>query len=398
MHPVDVGMAKVAGGAQKFCRQIGSRAFLSIRIAAAGALCLTTGCSGFFVYPGDTSSSTGTTSTGDYVYVANASTSNLAGFAVGTGSLTALANSPYALSVSPTALAINPANTLLFVAGGDAIYAYSIQSTGALSILNSGSPVAAATVQSMVVSPDGQWLLALDKSAAAIDEYQIDSSNGGLTPHIVSFSVSGAVSHAIAISPNAEFVFAALGTGGELVFPFNTANGTLSTPTSFTPPAATSDNALAVDPNSTYLYVARSSGSTGGGLVVYTINGGALSQVSGSPYAAGSQPASEVSVVVNKAGTDAYIANYTDGTISGYSIASGGQLTALSGSPYSAGSLVDALAVDNSGDYLLATAQNGSPDLALYSFDATTAGKLDLAASSTTGTDPTEAVAIAATH
>jgi len=59
---------------------------------------------------------------------------------------------------------------------------------------------------------------------------------------------------------------------------------------------------------------------------------------------------------------------------------------------------VTALSLDNSGNYLLSLAQGGSPDLALYSFDATTTGKLNLAASTATGTDPTLAVAVAATH
>lgn len=357
------------------------------------ALALTTGCGNFFVYPGSTGTG-GTSTTGDYVYVANANTSNLAGFAVGSGSLTAVANSPYALTVSPTAVAINPANTLLYVAGGAAIYAYAIQSTGALSILSSGSPVAAATVASMDISPDGQWLIALDRNPGVIDEYKINASTGTLTAQTASYSAIGTVvPQAIKISPNAQLVFAALGTAGDLALPFNTASGAISTGTQFPLTGNQSDNALAVDPTSTYLYIARS--GTNGGLAVDTISGGALSPVSSSPFAAGTQP---FSVTLNKAGTDVYVANRSDGTISGFSIGSLGALTALTGSPYSAGSLVTALAVDNSGSYLLAAAANGAPDLALYSYDATTAGKLDLAASTATGTDPTQATAIAATH
>lgn len=367
------------------------------RLLSIAALISTAGCGSFFVYPGSTGTGSGASSTADYVYVANASTSNLAGFAVGSGSLTAVANSPYALSISPTALAISPANTILYVAGGTSIYAYSIQSNGALSALNGGSPVATVTVASMDVSPDGQWLIALDSAIGVIDEYKINSSTGALTAQNTTYSAAGTVvPQAIKVSPNAQFVFAALGTAGDLTFPFDTGTGALSTPTQLVPPAGTSDNALAVDPNSVYVYIARS--GTGGGLAVYAINGGSLSAVAGSPFAASTQPASEKSVVLNKAGTDVYVANYNDSTISGFSIGSGGVLTALSGSPYSAGSLVTALAIDNSGDYLLAAAANGSPDLALYSFDATTSGKLNLSASTATGTDPTDAAAIAATH
>jgi 6-phosphogluconolactonase len=105
-------------------------------------------------------------------------------------------------------------------------------------------------------------------------------------------------------------------------------------------------------------------------------------------------------VVVNNAGTNVYVANQIDGTISGYSVGSSGTLTALSGSPYTSGSLVDALALDNSKNYLLATARNSSSDLTMYSFDSAVPGKLDPSTTAATGggTEPAGAVAIAATH
>ena len=110
------------------------------RLAAALGmlgLALTTGCPGFFVYPGSINGGGGST-TGNYVYVANASASSVAGFAIGTGTLTALPGSPYALGYSPATMVINPANTILFVGSGNLIYAYAIQSNGSLSLLTSG--------------------------------------------------------------------------------------------------------------------------------------------------------------------------------------------------------------------------------------------------------------------
>jgi 6-phosphogluconolactonase (cycloisomerase 2 family) len=93
-----------------------------------------------------------------------------------------------------------------------------------------------------------------------------------------------------------------------------------------------------------------------------------------------------------------YVANQLDSTISGYSIASAGTATATSGSPYSTVSGPTALAIDNTGKYLLAISHAGSPDLSLFSFDTTITGKLDLVSSTSTGTDPTGPIAIAATH
>ena len=379
------------------------------RIAAAlGILALgwTTGCAGFWVYPGSTNGSS-TTPTNDYVYIANAytttttTTMTLAGFAVGTGTLTAVQGSPYTLPFSPTAVAVNPANSILFVGGNAAIYAFAINSsTGVLSALNSGAAVGYAAVASMDISPDGQWLFALDQNNISLEEFQINSSTGVLTqdtpityPAPQSATV---VAHAVKFAPNGNYLFLALGTAGDVVYPFNTSSGALSVPLSLSLGAASnnSDNALAVSPDSTRLFIARS--GPAGGLAVYTIgSGGALTSVSGSPFNAGTQP---YSVAVNTAGTDVYVANRGGNTISGFSIASGGSLTVLSGSPYQSGTAVTALAVDSSGDYLLAAANGGSPDLTMYSYDSATAGKLDFATSAPTGTDPTGPVAIAATH
>jgi 6-phosphogluconolactonase len=367
-------------------------------VAAVGlGLSMTTGCAGFFVYPG--SSGNGSGSSGNYVYVANSTTGSnstvgsLAGFTVGTGTLTAVTNSPYALSFVPTAVAVNPANTIVFVAGNSSIYAFSIGTGGSLTALNSGSAVGNADVSSMDISPDGQWLLALDGIGAWVDEFQINSTTGVLTQEPVTlYSISGGGTvhpMAIKVAPNGQMVFAALGTAGDLEFTFNTSTGALASNLQITFTTTTSDNALAVSPDSAYLYIARS--GTNGGLAMYSI--GTLTPVSGSPFAAGNDP---FSLVVNHAGTDVYVANQLDSTISGYSV-SGGTLTSL-GAAYTSGSSVDALVIDRTGDYLLAVARGGSPDLTMYSFDSGIAGKLDLSTASATGVDPAGPVAIALTH
>jgi len=360
------------------------------------ALTLAMGCAGFFVYPGSLNNSSG--ASGDYVYVADATTQTLAGFAIGTGTLTAVTNSPYSLSIVPTAVAVNPADTIVFAAGNSSIYAFAIESGGGLSELNNGSPVGYANVKSMDISPDGQWLLVLDGNGTTVDEFQINSSTGLLTQMTgACYTVTGAtvLPTAIKIAPNGELVFIALGTAGDLVYTFTTSSGALASSQQLSlPTTTTSDNALAVSPNSSYLYIARS--GTDGGLAAYSIGtNGALAPVSGSSFAAGNQP---FSVVVNNAGTDVYVANQLDSTISGYSVASDGTLTALADSPYTAGSSVTALAVERTGDYLLAAARGGSPDLAMYSFDSGIAGKLDLSTTTATGTDPTMPVALATTH
>ncbi len=376
------------------------------------ALCLTTGCAGFFVYPGSTTGGTGTTGSGDYVYVANATTGTLAAFEVGTGTLTPVSGSPYVLDFVPTAVAVNPANSIVFVAGSNGTYgyvnSYSIGTGGVLTLLMSNNTGAAGEV-SIDISPDGDWLVGLDSngpsvSEVIVDEYAINSSTGQLTLQTNTggvYTYTGSqiptiVPRAIKFAANEEEVLVAAGTAGDLVFPFS--GGTFSAPQvlNLGTASTTSDNAIAVSSGSSYLYIARS--GTNGGLAVYTIgSGGVLSEISGSPLAAGDQP---FSVVLNKAGTDAYVANQLDSTISGYSVASNGAVAVLSPATYTTPSAPRALAVDNSGDYLFAIANGGSPDLSMYSYDATTLGKLDFVTSTATGTGTSGegAVAIAATH
>ncbi|MEO8737456.1 MAG: beta-propeller fold lactonase family protein [Edaphobacter sp.] len=354
-----------------------------------------TGCSGFFVPvvpvpPG---------SAGNYAYVANAVTGTLSGFTVGTRTLTAVPNSPVTLGFSPVAMVMTPNNQFLYVATLGNINVYTVNSNGSLTGATGGTGVAIANVVSMDVSPDGNWLLALDGTSlqAQIDLFKIDGSTGALASvQTARYPIPNAVlvPTMLRVSPNGALVFAAMGPGGDAVFTFDTTAGALVNSQLLSVAKTTSDNGLAMDSASAKLYVARS--GTGGGVRVFSIGtGGALNEITGSPFDSGGQA---YTVTLDKTGAYAYAANRANGTIYGYSIGTGGALTALGGSPYTSGTQVTSLGVDNSGKYLLAAAAGGSPDLSMYSFDTATPGKLILATSTATGTDPTGAVAVALTH
>jgi 6-phosphogluconolactonase len=347
------------------------------------------GCN-FFVDPTST-----TSSSSDLIYVANATTATLSGFSVGTGTMTAVSGTPLSLAYVPQALVVTRPNTFLYVAGPSAIYLYTVGTDG---VLTAGGAVVYSDVVSLDVSPDGNWLVGLDAASELIDIWKINTSTGALTTEAsASYTVSSAtvVPRMIRFAPSGSYIFAALGTGGDVVFTFNSSTGAAASSQILSlGSTTTSDNALAVDSTSTTLYIARS--GTHSGVAVYTIGTtGALAAVTGSPFPAGTAP---YAVAIDSTGSYVYAANRTDGTISGFSIGTGSILTALSSSPYTSGSLVTALATDNSDKYLFAIANGGSPDLTMYSFDSTTSGKLDTAAAATTGTDPTGAIAIAATH
>ncbi|HEY6413631.1 MAG TPA: beta-propeller fold lactonase family protein [Edaphobacter sp.] len=364
-------------------------------VAAVSAL---TGCSGFFVAPDNGGGGGGGATTGNRAYVANSASKTIAGFTVGTGTLTAVPNSPVSLGYSPVAAVATPTNSFLYVAGPGAIYVYTINADGSLTSSSAGAAVAILNVAALDVSPDGSWLFGLDTTTTVIDQFQINKSTGALTSVAATpYTVTNAVvaPKDIRVAPNGALVFAALGTGGDVVFTFNTTTGALVSSQVLAPPSVTSsDNGLAIDSTTTYLYIARS--GTGGGLAVFGIGAaGALKSVTGSPFATGTGPNA---VVLDSTGKYVYVANRTDGNISGFTIGTAGALTTLTGSPYASGTQVTSLGIDKSGKYLLAAAFGGSPDLSMYSFDAVTAGKLILATSTATGTGTTGAIAVALTH
>jgi 6-phosphogluconolactonase len=375
------------------------------------------GCGGFFVP--QTNSGGGGTNTGDYLYVANGNDTFFAGFGVAsTGALSVLNGSPYNNSVAAASLAVTPANTFLYAGTTAGIFVYGINSNGSITVQNDGSVAADDMVATaMQVDSTGNYLLAVGISTAqqvqAIGIYTIDTSTGLLT------AVAGSplalytgnastptvvVPTGLLITPNNSYVYASLGALGVQVLTLGS-GGALSagaTPTllfPFSKSTSPVDQGIASDPNSQFLFVAE----TNTGLRVLSIgSGGSLSETSGSPYAVGTGPRA---VSLDATGSYVYVANFGSNNISAFTLtAASGKLTAVAGSPFSSGGLQPiGIVNDNSKQFVavINSGQNGSggnSDLQMFKFDATVNGKLDPVATATTGTDPTQPAAIAATH
>jgi 6-phosphogluconolactonase len=352
-----------------------------------------TGCGQFF--PPITTGGGGTTS-GAYVYVGNNNTASIAGFSISSTALNVLSNSPYLLGVSPSALAITPSNTFLYVsslAGG--IYAYSIGTNGALTIANGGSAVVSGVSPSAIqVDATGNWLIAVDATPMAY-VFAINTSTGTLTSAGSVALTAGSPTY-MTITPNNSFVYVSLGTGGVAILTFNGTTGVLTNNNLVLKPKQTVDAVQGViaNPTSTYLYV----GETGiNGLRVLSINAttGALTELSGSPYTVGTGPSA---VLIDSTGSYLYVANRASNTISAFLASSSGALTQISGSPFTTGVNPISLAEDNTHTYIAVACAGGSPDLQVFKIDTTTPGALDTFQSATTGTDPTNALAVVAAH
>lgn len=350
------------------------------------------GCGKFFVP--QTSSGGGGTNTGNYLYAANVTTSSIAGFAVGTSALSVVSGSPYSLAAAPTALAVTPSGTFLYALspGAAAIYAYSIGTGGALTLINNGSPVVSELLAGAIqIDPTGNWLVAVDLTPTAY-LYSINTSTGALTSE-GSIPLDAGTPNQIVFTPNDSFVYVSLGTGGVDILSFNSSTGALSGPSGKLAPLATvnADLGLAVDPASKYLFVTETGEN---GVRVLTIGtAGALKENSGSPYSTGLGPSS---VLVDSTGSYVYVANKTANNISAFLLSTTGGLTAISGSPFTTGTTPVALAEDVGDTHIAVVCSGGSPDMQVFTISTTTPGALTAFATATTGTDPTGAVAIAA--
>ena len=113
---------------------------------------------------------------------------------------------------------------------------------------------------------------------------------------------------------------------------------------------------VAVDPTGGFLYVTNETygSSDDGSVSAYAINpsNGALTQVNGSPFATGIQPAG---IAITPSGAFAYVANNSSHSVSGYAIAGDGSLTPLYGSPYNVGQFPVDIAIDPTGAFLYVT-------------------------------------------
>ena len=350
------------------------------------------GCGKFFV---PENSGGGGTGSNAYIYVANNNTANIAGFSIASSGLTTLSNSPYGLGVSPSALAITPGNTFVYassLAGG--IFAYTVGTGGALTVANSGSAVVSGISPVAIgVDTTGKWLIAVDPTPAAY-VFAINTSDGTLTSQ-GSVPLSTGSPYRLAIAPNNSLVYVSLGTGGVAILTFNATTGVLTNTNQVLKPkqSLAADQGLAVNPTSTYLYVAET--GVNGVRVLSIGTNGALTEVTGSPYSTGTGPSA---VFIDSTGSYLYVTNRAANSVSAFLSSSSGALTAIKGSPFATGTNPIGIAEDNTHTYISVVCAGGGPDLQVFKLDTTTPGALDNFKTSSTGTDPTNALAIVAAN
>jgi hypothetical protein len=377
------------------------------------------GCGDFWQAPSGSGGGGGTTpttlSSGDF-YVLNQTTKQIVAYYINAGSLTTIGS--YSLTAAPYAIAIAPGNGFLYVSTVTGIFLYTIDpSTGALTIGNGGAAISSDVAGAMAVDTSGLWLIDAETGLSGgviMNAISITSSGtlNSTTEESETYTVANASVQQMALSGDDANIFLAAGEGGTLVIPFNSANtNPLATTASTiaTTVSGASSLSVAVDPGTTpaLFYIGETeASSSSGGLRAFnysSLGTGSVTEIAGSPYSAGGL--APHAILPEATGSYLYVASgqgaTSDGVLQGFNITTNvsGSVTTYtlsSISTVSTGIQPAGLAEDSLGNFVLAVSSGGSYDFEAYIFDTTTLGKLDSTITSTTGTDPTGAVAVAA--
>ena len=289
-------------------------------IAVVSVLPIFTGCSDFF--PPINGGGSGGGSTSNRVYVANQAANSIGGFAIGTGTLAAVNNSPLATSYKPLSMVVTPNNALLYVGSATGgIFVYFINSDGSLTTPSTGSQPAGVFAArhgcfaGRTVADCARWH---DAAARHLSDQCIDgcADFGECSNDLLHELRNMAAQRRARLSGwHADLCCARHSRRCRLHLQYQRPGlrpaarvSALETHKLVTTGLRSVRPAIS--------YIARS--GTNGGVAVYSIGSGAsLTPVTGSPFAAGS---GTFSVALDSTGTYVYAANRTDNTISGYTI------------------------------------------------------------------------------
>jgi len=305
---------------------------------------------------GSVSGSTVLTVTGLRVaYVVNTASNNISGYRIdaGSGTLSAMANIPFATGVNPVSMAVAPSGQFTYVAnsGSNDVSAFSINATtGALTPVP-GSPFAAGTSPSSVtVDPSGKFVYVANSESHNVSAYTINASTGVLTKVAGSPFAAGSGPQSVQVDPSGKFAFVAnMNSSSVSSYTIDSTTGALALTS--TVAGVTTPVSLTIDPLGRFAYVVNS-GS--GDVSAYTIDAasGVLTGIAGS-FATGTNPSA---MTIDHSGTFAYVVNSFTNDIATYNIDTGtGALTSV-GSPVSAGVSPNAITLDPTGNFLYATA------------------------------------------
>jgi 6-phosphogluconolactonase (cycloisomerase 2 family) len=318
-----------------------------------------------------------------FVYVTNQNADTVSGYEINAvGALTPVPGSSFATGNEPWDVVVNPAGKFIYVADLGVnnmmpgyVSAYKINpGNGSLSSV-AGSPFPAGDGPiNIAINPKGTFAYATNVWDNTISGYTINAATGALTTIAGSPFVAGINPRGIVVDLTGRFVYEtnvnADNPSTVSGYSINPANGALTQLAGSPWTAGSGPIWDAVNHTNNFLYVTDFSSNDVYG---YAINhaSGALTPVAGSPWMAGGiEP-----VGVALKGKFAFVADQNPGgtgAVSAFTInATTGVLTPVTGSPFPAATETDDVAVSPAGHFVYAT-NNYSANVSAFSFNAVT--------------------------
>ncbi|MCX5922123.1 MAG: beta-propeller fold lactonase family protein [Candidatus Dependentiae bacterium] len=310
------------------------------------------------------------------------STSNL-------GEFTPIVGSPFATGSNPFSASFSPViSGNVFVAAANAndstVSMYSVnQTTGSLTAV-AGSPFATGSYpQSVSFSPDvsGSLFAAVANNGNnKVSVYSINTTTGAFTPVAGSPFSTGNFPSSVAFSPIASgnlFAAVANASGTVSVYSANTTTGVF-TPVAGSPFAAgLGPISVAFSPLvSGNLFAAVTNGSSNT-ISVYSVNQttGVFTPVAGSPFATGTTPFSIAFSPLSSGNLFAAVTNNSDNNVSVYEVnQTTGLFTPVTGSPFATGNTPYFVGFSplSSGNLFAAVTNNHGDNVSVYTINQTT--------------------------
>jgi 6-phosphogluconolactonase (cycloisomerase 2 family) len=283
-----------------------------------------------------------------FLYASNDQDGTVSGFSIDptTGVLTAIAGSPFpgpGLSDSGISLAATPDGQFLMAGIGDSgnLMVFSIAPNGALATLSTVSD-GEGTVDGMSISPNGQFLAAaLANATPAVAIYSI--SNGTLTlvdDFPETNPSAGGVLTGVDFTCDSSHLYGGEANGtGTIVDAWSVDSSGNLTAVSGSPfivnSSIVNSNVLWLSNDNLYLFASNQSQAA---VTSFTVNSDAtLAVAAGSPFTAGSGQEFAAGLATDQSGSFLFTAGFPN-DVSGYSINSDGTLTLNPTSPFSTGS------------------------------------------------------------
>jgi 6-phosphogluconolactonase len=334
---------------------------VTVKTQPAAQKCVVSAGSGAGLMANVTAVAVACTDTPQYAYVVNNGDNTVSQYAINaSGALAPLSVATVATGNLPQSVTVDPSRKYVYVTNlaDNTISQYVIQSDGTL------APNTPATVPTgngpwaLAVDPSGTWAYVVNSADDTITQFSVNAS-GALVAAPIAPVVTGAEPWNITLSPDGKYAYVANHGNGAppgmtisqysvdadtgAIVPLNPA----TVPTAFPYPGG-----IAVDPTSSYAYLANIDGNT---VSEFGIGAeGTLSSLSPASVATGTEP---VFLAFDPTGKYAYAANYTvdvssaAGTVSQYAVGTAGQLTPLAPAMVQAGTGPGWIAFDPFGKY-----------------------------------------------